>query len=392
MEHINLIFLRSSLNNENNHYLDIEKEHFINYLINNGFNIDELGTPVFYIETGGTEEQFKQIYNNYKEPYYFIATDHSNSLPASLEILTFLHNKNKIGKIIHGDNLTILSSLKTLNDIAKIAPFSHSLGVNNILMNKRYGVIGKPSDWLISSEVNYQEVQDIFGCKLIDIDDNEISKFISSYHILLNKKDDVSLLSNLILMALKDIVSKYKLDGLTIRCFDLLSKHRATSCFALAKLNEEGIIATCEGDIPSLLSMAVIKQINHSSSFQANPSYIDINNNELFLAHCTIPLNMVDSYKITTHFESGIGDAIKGELPLKDICIFKIHPNLKQFFFINGTIIENLHSNCLCRTQIRIKTTQEIASLLDYPYANHLIMYYPKSDINLVNELTKEKI
>ena len=34
MEHINLIFLRSSLNNENNHYLDIEKEHFINYLIN----------------------------------------------------------------------------------------------------------------------------------------------------------------------------------------------------------------------------------------------------------------------------------------------------------------------------------------------------------------------
>ena len=37
MEHINLIFLRSSLNNENNHYLDIEMEHFINYLINNGF-------------------------------------------------------------------------------------------------------------------------------------------------------------------------------------------------------------------------------------------------------------------------------------------------------------------------------------------------------------------
>ena len=110
MEHINLIFLRSSLNNENNHYLDIEKEHFINYLINNGFIIDELGTPVFYIETGGTEEQFKQIYNNYNEPYYFIATDHSNSLPASLEILTFLHNKNKIGKIIHGDNLTILST------------------------------------------------------------------------------------------------------------------------------------------------------------------------------------------------------------------------------------------------------------------------------------------
>ena len=50
--------------------------------------------------------------------------------------------------------------------------------------------------------------------------------------------------------ALKALVVKYKLDGLTVRCFDLLSTIHSTSCIALALLNNEGIIAACEGDVP----------------------------------------------------------------------------------------------------------------------------------------------
>ena len=48
------------------------------------------GTPIFFIETGGTEQEFKEIYKNYKEPYYLLATNANNSLPASLEIASFL--------------------------------------------------------------------------------------------------------------------------------------------------------------------------------------------------------------------------------------------------------------------------------------------------------------
>ena len=389
MNNINLIFIRSMISGKDNPLLNADKEYFLKSLANNNITVSETGTPVFFIETGGIEEIFIKIYKNYHGPFYLLATDHSNSLPASLEILTFLQENNLEGKIIHGNLDSIVEQLKSDLIIAKNTKKSHELAVKGILMNKRYGIIGKPSDWLISSNVDYNIVKDIFGCELIDISQDEVTNRMKKYHIFLDKKSEVNLESTLILMALREIVNDYLLDGFTIRCFDLLSLVKGTSCWALAKFNEEGIIATCEGDIPSMLSMAVVKEINKTSSFQANPSYINIKENELSIAHCTLPLDMVSSYKITTHFESGIGNAIKGELKLQKAHIFKLHPNLKEYFHIDCDIVENLHSNCLCRTQIRVKTTAEVASLLDFPFANHLIVYYDNSEIDLKKVLSK---
>ena len=38
----------------------------------------------------------------------------------------------------------------------------------------RLGVIGKPSDWLIASNVDYKNVKDKFNIDLINIDINEL--------------------------------------------------------------------------------------------------------------------------------------------------------------------------------------------------------------------------
>ena len=38
----------------------------------------------------------------------------------------------------------------------------------------RLGVIGKPSDWLISSDVNYQSAKDLFEIELININISEL--------------------------------------------------------------------------------------------------------------------------------------------------------------------------------------------------------------------------
>ena len=54
---------------------------------------------------------------------------------------------------------------------------------------ERLGVIGKPSDWLIASQVNYQNVKDLFDIELIDIDINElISLANSSTSLALNQE------------------------------------------------------------------------------------------------------------------------------------------------------------------------------------------------------------
>ena len=49
---------------------------------------------------------------------------------------------------------------------------------------------------------------------------------------------------------------------------------------------------------------------------------IDVINKKMVLAHCTLPLDMVSEYKLDTHFESGIGVAVRGKLKEEEITIF----------------------------------------------------------------------
>ena len=151
---------------------------------------------------------------------------------------------------------------------------------------------------------------------------------------------------------------------------------KTTSYRYLVEMNEKGIIGTCEGDVPSLLSMYVLNKITGCAGFQANPSRIDVNNKKMVLAHCTLPLNMVTSYSLDTHFESGMGVAVKGELKEETITIFKLSRNLKDYYVTTGKIIRNLYEDNLCRTQIEISVDENIEYFLTRPYGNHHVVVY----------------
>ena len=176
---------------------------------------------------------------------------------------------------------------------------------------------------------------------------------------------------------LKRIINKYNLQGFTLRCFDLLEEYKNTSCLAFALLNEEGIIASCEGDVPALLTMVLVKAVTNSSSFMANPSRIDLKDSNVLFAHCTVPLNMCKKYELMTHFESGLGIGIRGELDLGKVTICKIAPNLKDFLCVNGDIKENLTLNNYCRTQILVNMEREgLFDFIKEIFGNHVIISY----------------
>ena len=180
---------------------------------------------------------------------------------------------------------------------------------------------------------------------------------------------------------MKRLIAKYNLDGLTVRCFDLLSSYKNTACLALALLNEEGITATCEGDVPSMITMHILRALTGRSSFQANPSYINQSDNTVLFAHCTLPLNMSNDYKFDTHFESGLGIGIKGNMRLGEVSICKVFVNnkhnLDNCIAITGKIKENLSLKNYCRTQINIELQDmDILNILREDYGNHLIITY----------------
>jgi len=398
MKNINFIFLRSKVGKDTR-FKDQEKANFLAELNKeNDFVFDSSGEDIFFIETGGTEEQFKSIFKDYKEPYILLATNANNSLPASLEIATFLKKEGKKFHLIHGKPEEIREQLKS-DKFDEIIGKSQGFLKFNKLNNMRLGVVGKPSDWLISSDVNYKEVRDKFGVTLVDIPTEEFLHQIEVtnkkidpviFEPLLNEKVDQKTLEGALQIynALRDLIVKHNLNGLTVRCFDLLTSVKNTSCLALAMLNKDGYIATCEGDIPAMLTMAMVKKAFNQSSFQVNPSYLNLTERYGYFAHCTIPLDMCLSYEFDTHFESGIGLGVKGRLNLARVTIFKMNANLNDYEIFEGEIVENLHHNNLCRTQVKVKFDEPIDEMFTSPNGNHLIIFFGHHKEELVKILS----
>lgn len=80
---------------------------------------------------------------------------------------------------------------------------------------------------------------------------------------------------------IKRICKEEKLSAVTVSCFKLIERTGTTGCLALAMLNDEGIIAGCEGDLQSVFTLLVAKALTGKVGFMANPSMINARNNEI---------------------------------------------------------------------------------------------------------------
>ena len=293
-------------------------------------------------------------------------------MAASLEIASFLRQQGEKVEIIQGDSNYVAQRIKELKKVFEI---------KNKLSSVSLGVIGQPSDWLIASDVDYKKVKDTLGISLIDIEMDELVKEIEQKYRfdhpklndIKNKEFDSKSIEGAlkIYSGFKAIVNKYKLDGITVRCFDLLEIYKNTGCLGLSLLNDEGIVAGCEGDIPALISMVILYYLTEEPVFMANPSNLDLNKNEITLAHCTLPLNMPDEYYFKTHFESGVGVGIRGIIREGKATIFKLSGNGHNYFVSGGEIIKNLNDKNLCRTQIRLKMNENVKYFLQDSIGNH---------------------
>lgn len=332
-------------------------------------DFSEYGThdlDLLYVRTGGTEGMFKSL--NLEGEILLLTSGESNSLAASMEILAYLRITGRDGEIIHGTTDYIAERIKNIKeDTYTTSPFLHKLEPMD-LGGMKLGVIGEPSDWLISSKVDYDKARRVLNVELVDIPLQEVIDIVKSKDVDLKSFAG----SEAIYDALKDVIAKYALQGFTIRCFDLLTAAQNTGCLAVARLNAEGIPASCEGDIPALLTMAYLQKKRGNPGFQCNLS--SIKDDDCLFAHCTVPLNMVKSYTYTTHFESGIGTAIKGELPLGEAEIIKFSPDLERYVSIPATIVRNESKPNLCRTQIVVDAPRAADYFLHEPLSNHHIV------------------
>jgi L-fucose isomerase-like protein len=141
-------------------------------------------------------------------------------------------------------------------------------------------------------------------------------------------------------------------------------------------LNDEGMVAGCEGDIPSTVGMITLAEISGNPAFMGNPSFID--GHRLVLAHCTVATKLVKAVHYRSHFESGIGVALAGQFRKGTrVTVARYGKGYDVLRAGGGTIVRGKPwSTDLCRTQVEIRMDGNADMFWKQPMGNHLVMTY----------------
>lgn len=359
-------------------------------------DIDKLSPDDFrilFIATGGVERLVIQHFEQLPRPAIMLADGMQNSLAAALEISSWLRGRGMKSEILHGELSEIIKRIFVLHSNFK---------AQRKLCGLRIGVIGTPSNWLVASNVDYLLAKRRWGVEYIDIPlqrvcdyyhqmtDNEVGEAcaeLAEKALACREATPDDLIKAMRLYrAIKKVVEEERLSALTLSCFRLLELTGATGCLALSLLNDEGIIAGCEGDLQSVFSMLVVKVLTGKSSFMANPSMINARTNEIILSHCTIGISQTEKFIIRNHFETESSIGIQGILPTGDVTIMKCgDESLDEYYLATGTLTDNTNYINMCRTQVRIKMNTPADYFLKTPLGNHHILLHG-NDEKVLNE------
>ena len=346
------------------------------------------------VATGGTEKVILEMWAERNriapgEPLFLIAHPGNNSLPAALEVLARLQQDGAQGRIFYLNGPDDAAGLREIEDAL------HDIGVRRTMQRARIGLVGTPSDWLVASSPNASTIRTAWGPTVVPVEMEEVVKrlgTVSAANLEPHVNEFVAGATEVreptpadlgevarLYVALKTLVADHELDALTVRCFDFVQHQKTTGCFGLAQLTDEGIIAGCEGDLISTVGLLWAHKLLGLTPWMANPAQLDPARNALWLAHCTVPRTLVESYRLRSHFESGLGVGIQGALPTGPVTLLRIGgEKMNRLWLAEGEILRSGNAENLCRTQAEIELTRggTVTDLLRAPLGNHLVLVF----------------
>lgn len=319
--------------------------------------------------SGGSERRAIELADP-SRPVLLLSIPGNNAYAAATEVMAWMVNNKRIAMLSDaGDAIE-----SGLTDRWRIAA-----GAWERLDGTRAGLIGTVSEWLVASDVSAEILRERFGVELIGIPWETLPDY--------SREDpDLALLSRFgdqkadgledaarVLPVLRRALNERDLTAIAVECFSLVQERKVTACLALAQLNSEGIIATCEGDIASMAGMMAGKALTGIVPWMANTTRITHDN--LILSHCTIGFDMADSISLRTHYETGRSLAVDGNIPAGRVTIFRLSDKLDRAFIAEGEIVSRPHLADACRTQVEIKLSDShLRTLRESPLGNHILM------------------
>ena len=277
---------------------------------------DDPTTPhVVVVATGGTERAVLDAVDRRTAvgsdaPTLLVAHPRHNALPAALEALAALHQSGRRGRIVVVGDGPAPEQRSAVDDLRRAI---EDLDAWHRLHSIRLGLVGRPSDWLVASTPDAATVSRRWGPELVDVAIPDaiaafgevpvelgrrvVERLGGSPSTTLPRPDHADRAGRLD-PALRSVIERDDLDAITVRCFDFLGSIETSGCVALARLNDDGIVAGCEGDVPAAVAMLWVRALLGRPSWIANPASIRVARDEVVLAHCTIAPSMVDDLEL----------------------------------------------------------------------------------------------
>lgn len=198
---------------------------------------------------------------------------------------------------------------------------------------------------------------------------------------------------------LKEIIEETGADAMTINCLYSMihTGIEATACYALSKLNDAGIVATCEADVTTMVDMMITSYASGCPCFMLNP-YLFPEDNKLFVSHCSSPTvysysqkDAKDPLNLYNYFEIpnlGCGVQVlrkEGET----VTVTGIsHDKLDRMVVLTGKIVRNT-GFASCRTQLELEIDGDVKALAEAYEGRHWALVYGdhSKEIVLANTL-----
>lgn len=330
---------------------------------------DDSPDVLFFLSGGSERSAIKQV--SAEHFYLLIGSRHDNAYASATEVKAYLNGLNIPSVLLDEEDP---GTAGFLHDYRVV---KHSLKQLN---GKNLGLIGKVSDWLISSAVPSSILKEKFGISLsvtpwsdlphfseFEASGPFLEAFSGATGINLTETAQVNEL-------LADTIQKHKLDAITVECFPLVRKDSVTACLPLAKFNNEGIPAGCEGDLTAIAGMMLCKELTGIIPWIANIN--KVSDEVCIFSHCTIAPGLVSEYSVTTHFETGVGTAIEGDFKADLVTIFRFDNKFSKAFIATANITDRPKSPTACRTQIEVKLKpHEVRLLRQSPLGNHHLVF-----------------
>ena len=285
----------------------------------------ELDAYILHIGTFIDDARVMPLVTKLKKPVIVWAHDYSAfniSITGSQNLIPNIYDLGLDYKFIYG-------KFDDKKAIGKLYKYARACALKNLLGKLKIGYFGGHPSIMTNLTIDEIAVRGIFGISLINfgnedliigsesIDEKESKKLWEEIKSLAGKidaRDELGIKSSSMLAYILKVVKENSLGAVSINCFPHL---KGKVCIPVARLNDLGIPAACEGDLNSTILMYMLYHL--SGRTVSNGDQLKIYNpgkkgNSMMFSHCgagsfTLAKEKKD-IRINTDYETGTGIAV----------------------------------------------------------------------------------